>query len=567
LSRNAEEESVLIAQHLSTMIFDKGIDLNEPEKYASYLEGSKRDFNLDKIKLFSANGEVVYSSDPNNIGDINKKSYFQDIVAKGNSYSKLAQKATESLEGHLMNVDVVETYVPIMNGDRFLGAFEIYLDITEQHGLTQKAVFDSAMISFIIMFGFFLVAGVLLMIASKKTSEIPKVKDYEGYHSPLNLLLTMVVSIFIAESVLMLILSFFPTLPLIQESMIDSTLLVMMISPALYYFLFHPLLLHINRRKESEDRLKEAYSELSDANFQLESEIDERKKAQEHIIQSQKEWEDTFNVMTDAITIHDNDFNIVKFNKSAEKMLDMPFLKDNKMKCYKFYHGKERPLEGCPSCDCMKTGIPASFELFEPHLNKHIEIRAMPRLDNKNNIIGTIHLVRDITERKKMEEKLKSVSITDDLTGLYNRRGFFAMMEQQLKIIKRENKKVFMLYVDIDKFKEINDILGHSKGDTALIDTAYILKSTYRESDIVARLGGDEFIIFPAGKEFSDVNKVTDRLQKNIDFYNTLEDRAYTISMSIGVAVYDPENPLSIDELLAEADRSMYENKKGKQKA
>jgi PAS domain S-box-containing protein len=131
------------------------------------------------------------------------------------------------------------------------------------------------------------------------------------------------------------------------------------------------------------------------------------RQADELILQSIHNWEDTFDNITDSITIHDKNFNIIYANKAAEDMLNLPFMKMTKKKCYKFYHGKDTPPEGCPSCDCLKTGEDVSFEMFEPHLNRFIEIRAMPQFDSKKQLIGLIHIVRDISERKQMEEALK----------------------------------------------------------------------------------------------------------------------------------------------------------------
>lgn len=105
--------------------------------------------------------------------------------------------------------------------------------------------------------------------------------------------------------------------------------------------------------------------------------ITERKMVSEAILQSIQDWEDTFNTITDMITIHDRDFNIIRANKAAEKILGLPFLLPG-TKCYKYYHGKDDPMEGCPSCDCLKTGMPVSFEIFEPHLNMYLEIRSIP---------------------------------------------------------------------------------------------------------------------------------------------------------------------------------------------
>ncbi|MCL4477056.1 MAG: GGDEF domain-containing response regulator [Nitrospirae bacterium] len=162
----------------------------------------------------------------------------------------------------------------------------------------------------------------------------------------------------------------------------------------------------------------------------------------------------------------------------------------------------------------------------------------------------------------KVQEKQRVMSITDELTGLYNRRGFFTLAEQRLKLAKRQRRGIFMLYADVDGLKAINDTLGHQEGDMALVDTANLLKATYRESDIIARIGGDEFVVIPVGSAGDDIEIITARLQKNLDHHNATEHRNYTLSISIGIAYYDTENPSSIDELLAAGDRLMYEQKK-----
>jgi PAS domain S-box-containing protein len=124
--------------------------------------------------------------------------------------------------------------------------------------------------------------------------------------------------------------------------------------------------------------------------------------------QSLQDWEDTFETIPDMITIHDKDFNLIHANKAAKEILNLPILDPKTItKCFKYYHGTGAPPEGCPSCDCYNTGVPATFEVFEPHLNRYIEIRAIPRFDKENELIGLIHVVRDITNRKQMEDKLR----------------------------------------------------------------------------------------------------------------------------------------------------------------
>jgi diguanylate cyclase (GGDEF)-like protein len=163
-----------------------------------------------------------------------------------------------------------------------------------------------------------------------------------------------------------------------------------------------------------------------------------------------------------------------------------------------------------------------------------------------------------------MEKDLQDMTLTDDLTGIYNRRGFFTLSEQHLKLAKRNKMNILLLYIDLDNLKEINDSLGHQEGDQIILDTANILKSTYRESDIIARIGGDEFVVFPVGMVDENISLIHERLQKNIDTYNEESSRLYNLSLSVGIASYDPQSTHSIDELLAHADKAMYKNKLSK---
>jgi PAS domain S-box-containing protein len=135
--------------------------------------------------------------------------------------------------------------------------------------------------------------------------------------------------------------------------------------------------------------------------------ITERKLVEEQLFLAKQEWEETFNTITDMVTIHDNDFNIIRANNAANKVLGLPFLEVKKMKCFDYYHGTGCPPEGCPSCRSLATGKPSTSEMYEPHLKMFIEISAIPRVDSNNQVVGLIHVVRDISERKKAEEVLK----------------------------------------------------------------------------------------------------------------------------------------------------------------
>jgi diguanylate cyclase (GGDEF)-like protein len=163
------------------------------------------------------------------------------------------------------------------------------------------------------------------------------------------------------------------------------------------------------------------------------------------------------------------------------------------------------------------------------------------------------------------EEALLVLSLTDDLTGLYNRRRFFVLTEQYLKIALRTKKRLLLLFIDMDDLKWINDHYGHNEGDQALKEFARILRQTFRESDIIARIGGDEFVVlFMSTDENSE--RLLTRLYENLKEYNDQPSQRYPLSISVGTAQFEPESPASIDELLFKADASMYAQKRKKQK-
>lgn len=133
--------------------------------------------------------------------------------------------------------------------------------------------------------------------------------------------------------------------------------------------------------------------------------VTERIEMQNMLIQAKNEWEQTFDTINDAITIHDNNYNIIRANKTAIKLLGTSFSKMGKLKCYQLYHGCDSPLPECPCYNAIKTGSIAVHKMFEPNLNRHLEIKTIPRLDNNNQSFGIVHIVRDISDQMESEEK------------------------------------------------------------------------------------------------------------------------------------------------------------------
>lgn len=169
----------------------------------------------------------------------------------------------------------------------------------------------------------------------------------------------------------------------------------------------------------------------------------------------------------------------------------------------------------------------------------------------------------EIRERQEAEATVRRLSITDELTGLNNRRGFLLLAEQQLKLAHRVNQSVCLLFIDLDGLKKVNDTLGHEMGDRMIVNAAQILKNTFRESDVLARLGGDEFAVFVPACSVTD--NVIQRLLVNIEQFNQDQQNTYQLSMSIGLAACHASDNTSLDEMMKEADYLMYEQKRNKQ--
>ncbi|MBC2581456.1 diguanylate cyclase [Clostridium sp. DJ247] len=170
--------------------------------------------------------------------------------------------------------------------------------------------------------------------------------------------------------------------------------------------------------------------------------------------------------------------------------------------------------------------------------------------------------IRDITEKVRLLEKLKTQSVTDELTALYNRRGFFNLVEHKISFAKRNKREMLLFFIDLDGLKCINDTLSHDEGDRALIGTSNILKNTFSENDVVARIGGDEFAVLSIGVGEHDAKELVNKLINNQRKFNEKNNYPFKVSMSVGVAYFDPENPVSIRELVTKADKLMYECKK-----
>ncbi len=194
-------------------------------------------------------------------------------------------------------------------------------------------------------------------------------------------------------------------------------------------------------------------------------------------------------------------------------------------------------------------------------------VKPFQEVELRCSIEVAIHKHRAEIATREREEALRrnadlltSLSLVDELTQLRNRRGFFELGEQALKVARRERHVLGLFFMDLNGLKQINDTLGHLVGDQALRETADALRRTFREADIIARLGGDEFVALAHVQ--NDTSVLRERLREQLAVLNAPHDRPYTLDVSIGTTLVNAASDESIEDLIARADADMYEEKR-----
>jgi diguanylate cyclase (GGDEF)-like protein/PAS domain S-box-containing protein len=290
--------------------------------------------------------------------------------------------------------------------------------------------------------------------------------------------------------------------------------------------------------------------------------ITERKLAQQLLQESENNLRALLNAVTESFFLMNKDGIVLAANETVAKRYGLSLDLFIGSCIYDLVDPDTAIQRRTQAEQVILTGKPVRFEDVRFHRN--IDQVFNPIFDSHNQVVRIAVFGIDITERRKMEQKLETIAFTDELTGLYNRRGFINLADRQLKLARRSKHKMLLFFADLDGMKWINDNLGHEDGDKALINTAKILVQTFRESDIISRVGGDEFAILAIDADEERAETLLGRFHKLIDNINSRKGQKYDLSISIGYAVFDPRHPDSLDELMSHADMEMYEDKKNK---
>ncbi len=507
---NTEKEAERVCSHLVSGFIQSNRDLT-PKAIQNHFESNetriKKDFQIENFKFLSNTGQVLYSSNHAEIGEVNTRNYFKEIIAQGNIYSKLVEKGTRTLEDEVVAVSVVQTYVPIMANGKFNGAFEIFYDITPV-----KARFDQLMAKVYSVLTVIAGAMVLLICFSfckaRKAIMEKKLRDDEREQNfqtevifnklfQLSLIKTSleeILEIFICH------LTSFPGISLEPKG-------------AVFLTTENPKPLKLAAQRGLDPEL------LSTCGKQL---------------------------FGACICVQTTDTGECFFSQATGKEHDI-------QPVYMAPHGHH-----CIPIYSSQGDLLGVFTLY-PKDGEAPSARA------EKIFLAAANLIAGIIERKQLEEKLRDISITDDLTGLFNRRGFRTLAQQELDLAERQNETMAVFYIDLDGLKLINDRYGHNAGDQAIQDTAEILKETFRSADIIARIGGDEFAVFGSfSPETGSHSVLRWRLTESLRKFNRKQIRPYSISCSVGISYIIPEGPEALDETLSLADSAMYEEKRKK---
>jgi diguanylate cyclase (GGDEF)-like protein/PAS domain S-box-containing protein len=294
----------------------------------------------------------------------------------------------------------------------------------------------------------------------------------------------------------------------------------------------------------------------------------QRLRAEEELEQLRKFSDSTVQTMTEGLVLTDSDNKFSFVNPAAARMLGYTPAEMVDRDVLSFIP-KDQHVFVRREDEKRAKGISDKYELVFQHKDgtrRTLLVSGGPRVQGVQ-FGGTLAVLTDITGRKAMEEEIKALSLRDELTTLYNRRGFLTLADLHLKTANRLKKKLAVLYLDMDNLKRINDGGGHKLGDRALEEIAFILKKSFREADVVGRLGGDEFCVLAMEtNQPLDSGVLVKRLREKLDHFNarSAAEAGFTLSISIGVFTRDPDDPLAIEEMLSRADMLMYDEKRAK---
>ncbi len=295
-----------------------------------------------------------------------------------------------------------------------------------------------------------------------------------------------------------------------------------------------------------------------------------RKHLERDLAERERRYHDLFDYSQGMICIHDLDGVLISVNPATIRSLGYGLDEMVGKNLAEFLPVEHRAGITAFLREITNEGISKGLLPVISKSGQHVMWRydsiLVSEPDEEPYIIGH---AQDVTELIAAQKQLKNLSLTDDLTGLYNRRGFLTMAEQQIKLEEHSGtaRGLTLMFADMDGLKKINDLYGHKAGSDAIIQLSKILQATLRNADLIARWGGDEFVILTIGSKNENTEMMFDRINDAISEHNLRSHKPYELACSIGVAPIDIGIGRSLEAIIADADKAMYAEKRRRKAA
>jgi len=290
---------------------------------------------------------------------------------------------------------------------------------------------------------------------------------------------------------------------------------------------------------------------------------EEQREARRALLLSNIQWRETFDTIPDLVMVLDTDHRMVRANKAARERLEMDDSGAGELTgyCYQHFHCIDRHVDDCPFTALLTDHQPHEAEVYLPRLKSYFHITVNPTFDGEGNLAGAVHVARDITNRREMEDQLRYLSTHDELTKLKNRTYFEAEVER----LKRGGiAPVSVVIADLDGLKVVNDRFGHDHGDGLIRAAAGLLVEVFRTDNTVARIGGDEFAVLLKGVGKNQLDVIMERARQAISDGTYQSEHGLKVCFSMGSAT--TTEPSRLENAIREADMAMYTEKKERKK-
>lgn len=289
---------------------------------------------------------------------------------------------------------------------------------------------------------------------------------------------------------------------------------------------------------------------------------DERIGARRALELANVQWRETFDTIPDLVTVIDTAHQIVHINKAARERLEIDGDGlEGGAPCYLQFHGASHPPDSCPHVALLKDHQPHETEVFIPRMDSYFHITVNPTFDTEGNLVGAVHVARDVTKRREMEDRLRYLSTHDELTQLFNRAFFEAELEN---LRQGRTGPISVVIADLDGLKAVNDQYGHDHGDALIKAAADLLREVFRGGDTIVRLGGDEFAVLLKGVGEELMATIIDRARELLSNGGSCSEHGLPVCFSLGCAT--TYVPARLNEAIREADLAMYEDKKNRKR-